>query len=235
MVRGCDCLSVSVPGGLRLLSISGAILLRILIACLLVATVAGCAGSNRPQADQAEVVSRSYRDPGPSTLTLYTMINTRTGSGAHTSLMISGSERVIFDPAGSFRADVVPMKDDVLYGITPAVERAYRSSHARETHYARIQTIQVTPQQAEIALQLAKQSGPVAGAFCTNSTSQLLKQVPGFEQIDVTFYPVNLSDQFAQIPGVVTEEYRESDDADLQKGLAANNARLNQLDGVSTQ
>lgn len=205
---------------------------RILIACLLAATVAGCAGSQRPQADPSEIVSRSYRDPGPSTLTLYTMINTRTGSGAHTSLMIGGSERVIFDPAGSFRADVVPVRDDVLYGITPAVEQAYRSSHARESHYARVQTIQVSPQQAEIALQLAKQSGPVAGAFCANSTARLLQQVPGFEQIDVTFYPVKLSDQFGQLPGVVTEDYRENDDADLQKGLAANNARLNQLDAA---
>nr|WP_174819441.1 hypothetical protein [Ruegeria lacuscaerulensis] len=205
------------------------------MACLLAVTVAGCTGSQRPQAEQAEIVSRSYRDPGPSTLTLYTMISTRTGSGAHTSLMISGSERVIFDPAGSFRADVVPIKDDVLYGITPNVERAYRSSHARETHYARIQTVEVTPQQAEIALQLAKQSGPVAGAFCANSTAQLLQQVPGFEQIETTFYPVKLSDQFAQLPGVQTAEYRENDDADLQTGLAFNNARLNQLEASSAQ
>ncbi|WP_170772628.1 hypothetical protein [Ruegeria lacuscaerulensis] len=210
-------------------------MIRILMACLLAVTVAGCTGSQRPQAEQAEIVSRSYRDPGPSTLTLYTMISTRTGSGAHTSLMISGSERVIFDPAGSFRADVVPIKDDVLYGITPNVERAYRSSHARETHYARIQTVEVTPQQAEIALQLAKQSGPVAGAFCANSTAQLLQQVPGFEQIETTFYPVKLSDQFAQLPGVQTAEYRENDDADLQTGLAFNNARLNQLEASSAQ
>ncbi len=208
---------------------------RILIACLLAATVAGCAVSKRPQADQSEIVARSYRDPGPSTLTLYTMINTRTGSGAHTSLMIGGSERVIFDPAGSFQADIVPSRNDVLYGITPAVERAYRSSHARETHFARIQTIEVTPQQAEIALQLAKQAGPVAGSYCANSTARLLQQVPGFEQIEVTFFPKKLSEQFAELPGVVTEEYRENDDADLQKGLAANNAALNQLDAASTQ
>jgi len=209
--------------------------IRILLACLLAVTVAGCTGAQRPQADQSEIVARSYRDPGPSTLTLYTMISTRTGSGAHTSLMISGSERVIFDPAGSFRADVVPIKDDVLYGITPNVERAYRSSHARETHYARIQTIEVTPQQAEVALQLAKQSGPVAGAFCANSTARLLQQVPGFEQIDVTFYPVKLSEQFGQLPGVSTTEYRENDAADLQAGLAANNAILNQQDGALAQ
>ena len=125
-------------------------------------------------------------------------------------------------------------RNDILYGITPAVERAYRSSHARETHYARIQTIEVTPQQAEIALQLAKQTGPVAGAYCANSTSRMLQQVPGFEQINVTFYPVKLSEQFGQLPGVITSEYRENDDADLQKGLAANNAQLNQLDATST-
>ncbi|MEW2917871.1 hypothetical protein AB1A64_12430 [Ruegeria sp. ANG10] len=210
-------------------------MIRILFACLLAATVASCTGSQRPQADQSEVVARSYRDPGPSTLTLYTMINTRTGSGAHTSLMISGSERVIFDPAGSFRADVVPIKNDVLYGITPNVERAYRSSHARETHFARIQTIEVTPQQAEMALQLAKQMGPVSSAYCANSTSRLLQQVPGFEQIGTTFYPVKLSEQFGQIPGVSTTEYRENDDADLQKGLAANNALLNQQSGALAQ
>ncbi|WP_420585220.1 hypothetical protein [Ruegeria sp.] len=210
-------------------------MIRILLACLLAVTVAGCTGSQRPQAQQSEIVARSYRDPGPSTLTLYTMISTRTGSGAHTSLMINGSERVIFDPAGSFLADVVPIKDDVLYGITPSAERAYRSSHARETHYARIQTIEVTPQQAEIALQLAKQSGPVAGAFCANATARLLQQVPGFEQIDTTFYPVKLSDQFGQLPGVTTTEYRENDDADLQKGLAVNNAILNQQAGALAQ
>lgn len=210
-------------------------MIRILIACLLAATLAGCNGSQRPQADRAEIVARSYRDPGPSTLTLYTMISTRTGSGAHTSLMIGGSERVIFDPAGSFQADVVPIKDDVLYGITPNVERAYRSSHARETHYARIQALEVTPQQAEIALQLAKQMGPVPAAFCANSTARLLQQVPGFEQIDTTLYPIKLSEQFSQIPGVVASEYRENDDADLQLGLAANNARLNQMDASSAQ
>ncbi len=149
--------------------------------------------------------------------------------------MINARERIIFDPAGSFQADIVPSRDDILYGITPAVERAYRSSHARETHYARIQTIQVTPQQAEIAYQLAKQTGPVPGAYCANSTARILQQVPGFEKIDVTFFPVKLSDQFGQLPGVVTEEYRENDDADLKRGLAANNARLNQLDAISSE
>ncbi|KUJ76594.1 hypothetical protein AVO45_11425 [Ruegeria marisrubri] len=194
-------------------------------------TLAACATNTRgPEADPAKIAARSYRDPGPATLTLYTMVNNRTGAGAHTSLMINASERVIFDPAGSFHADIVPVLDDVLYGITPAVEQAYRGSHARSTHHALIQELQVTPEQAEIAYRLAKQMGPVPGAFCANYTARLLQQVPGFQDIDVVYQPLKLAEQFGKYPGVVTEEYYENDDADLQKGLAENNAKLNALD-----
>ncbi|TMV10267.1 hypothetical protein FGK63_04170 [Ruegeria sediminis] len=209
---------------------------RFLIACLAVLSVAGCATNSRsPQADPAEIAARSYREPGPATLTLYTMVNNRTGAGAHTSLMINARERVIFDPAGSFEADIVPVRNDVLYGITPAVEQAYRGSHARSTHHAVIQEVQVTPEQAEVAYRLAKQMGPVPGSLCANRTARLLQQVPGFEQIKVVYQPLKLSEQFDQILGVVTERYYENDDADLQKGLAENNAKLNMLERTSTQ
>lgn len=200
---------------------------RLFLAGALALGLAGCATSRGPQATESQIAAVSYRDAGPATLTLYTMINNRTGGGAHTSLMINARERIIFDPAGSFRADIVPERNDVLYGITPAVEQAYRASHARSTHHVIVQEIEVTPQQAEIAYQLAKQAGPVPGAFCASATSQLLQQVPGFEGIKSGLQPTNLSDQFEQMPGVKTERYYENDDADLQKGLAENNAKLN--------
>lgn len=170
----------------------------------------------------------AYRDPGPSTLTLYTMINNRTGNGGHTSLMINASERVIFDPAGSFQADIVPERDDVLYGITPPVKNAYRGSHARSTFHVLIQEIEVTPEQAETAYRLALQNGPVPGAFCTSATAQLLQKVPGFENIRSVMYPVKLADQFEALPGVRSERYYENDSADLKDGLVRNNALLNQ-------
>lgn len=211
-------------------------MLRLIFACMVSLTLAACATSKRgPEADPAEIAARSYREPGPATLTLYTMVNNRTGSGAHTSLMINASERVIFDPAGSFHADIVPVRNDVLYGITPAVEQAYRGSHARSTHHAVIQELKVTPEQAEIAYQLAKKMGPVPGAFCANYTARLLQQVPGFEHVDVVYQPIKLSEQFGEFLGVVTERYYENDDADLQKGLAENNAKLNMLDRASSQ
>ena len=194
---------------------------------LAVSVLGGCANQPQPNATDATLSAVSYREPGPSTLTLYTMVNNRSGQGGHTSLMINASERVIFDPAGSFYADVVPERDDVLYGITPAVEKAYRSSHARSTFHVVVQTVEVTAEQAEAAYQLAKASGRVPGAYCAKSTSALLASIPGFEQVKQTFYPVKLSDSFGAFPGVVTSKYFEDDSEDLQDGLARNNAALN--------
>ncbi len=198
---------------------------RLLCFCAALLLVAGCAEQD-VYADNETIAAVSYRDPGPSTLTLYTMVNNRTGKGGHTSLMINASERVIFDPAGSFKSPVVPERDDVLFGITPGVELAYRGSHARSTFHVVVQTAEVTPEQAEIAYRLALKNGPVPGVYCANATSSLLKQVPGFESIDVTFYPTRLEQQFGSLPGVETRRYFENDSADLEEGIAQNNARL---------
>ena len=189
--------------------------------------VAGCT-SQRPNADAASIAAVSYRNPGPATLTLYTMINNRSGQGGHTSLMINASERVIFDPAGSFKADIVPERDDVLFGITPAVAKAYRSSHARSTFHVLVQHVEVTPQQAEVAYRLALSNGSVPGVFCASATGQLLRQVPGFESIRSTMYPVKLADQFGALSGVSSQRYYEEDSADLQAGLKKSNAALNE-------
>lgn len=200
-------------------------MLRVLCLCAALLIVAGCAAT-QPYADDETIAAVSYRSPEPPSLTLYTMVNNRTGAGGHSSLMINASERVIFDPAGSFESPVVPERNDVLFGITPGVEKAYRGSHARSTHHVVMQTVEVTPEQAEIAYQLALTSGPVPGVYCANATSSLLKQVPGFEAIDVTFYPTRLQEQLGRMPGVRTESYFENDSPDLEKGISENNARL---------
>lgn len=200
---------------------------RLLCLSALCLAVAGCA-SKAPYADDATVAAASYSNPTPAYLTLYTMVNNRTGAGGHSALLINGPERIIFDPAGSFYADIVPERNDVLFGISPGVEKAYRSAHARSTHHVVSQTVQVTPEQAQIAYQLALKAGPVAGAFCTNSTSSLISQIPGFENIDVVFYPVKLQEQFEQIPGVQTDKLFEDDNGDLATALVAGNRALNQ-------
>lgn len=189
--------------------------------------LAGCA-SNSNNASTAQIAAVSYRQAGPATISLYTMVSNRTGAGGHSALLINASERVFFDPAGSFYLDIVPERNDVLYGITPRIEQAYRSAHARSTYHVMIQTVEVSPAVAEQALRLAQQAGPVSAMFCTSSTSQLLSQLPGFEGVGSTFYPVKLADKFARLPGVSTEKYYEDDSSDLDKALADGNAALSE-------
>ncbi|ABF62726.1 hypothetical protein [Ruegeria sp. TM1040] len=193
----------------------------------LCAALAGCAAPQRPDADPETIASVAYRDAGKPSMTLITVVNNRTGEGGHTALMVNASERVIFDPAGSFYADIVPERQDVLFGISPRIFQAYRSAHARSTFHVVTQEVPLTPEQAQIAYQLVTTNGRVAGAFCANATSSILQQIPGFESIDVTFYPVKLQEQMAQFPGVVTDKYYEDDSEDLKAGLAQGNAALN--------
>lgn len=199
-----------------------------LFLCLgaLVLALAGCATQQQPNADNAAIAAVSYRDPGPATITLYTMVRNSTGTGGHSALLINASQRVIFDPAGSFYSEVVPERNDVLFGITPRIEFAYRSGHARSTYHVLSQTIEVTPEQAETAYRLAVQNGTVAPAFCASATSSLLQKVPGFGSINSTLNPTGLARQFAELPGVVESRYYEDDDPDLEAALAAENAAL---------
>lgn len=167
-----------------------------------------------------DVVSRAiYRGTGPKSLTLYTMKNVGSDNGAHTALMIDASQRVMWDPAGSWKQTQMPERNDVLFGVTPALEQYYVSFHARVTYYVVGQRVEVSPEVAERALNLAFQAGPVAQANCTRSTSRMLRAIPGFESMPQTWFPNKLSDAFATLPGVTTRIYRE-DDAD-DKSIAA--------------
>lgn len=183
--------------------------------------LAGCGTVLRKEvlASPAEVNRVAYTHPGPPRLTLLTMKNTNSGNGAHTGLMISASQRVLWDPAGTFGHESIPERNDVHFGITPRLEQYYISYHSRVTYYTLIQELDVTPEVAEMALRLAIANGPTPKAACTTHTSRMLRQLPGFTHFRVSMFPNNLSDQFAQMPGVRSREYRESDSDD--KAVAA--------------
>ncbi len=206
--------------------------MRALLLCLISAFVlAACAATSVWAPDEA-VARAAYRHDGPPRLTLFTMVNNRTGSGGHTSLMINGSQRVIFDPAGSFKHETIPERDDVIFGITPQVADVYTRYHARETWHVRIQEIDVSPQMAERVMRLAQGNGAVPNAFCAHATSAILAQAfPG--QVSRTFYPVRLADQFARVPGVREQRLHEYDSDDNSRvlrewtpGAVARNALL---------
>lgn len=192
-----------------------------LTAVALVAALAGCSVDQSPDSSPEAVSAAAYRAPEPPSLTLMTMVNNRTGSGGHTALMVNGSQRVIFDPAGSFRDPRLPERGDVLYGVTPGWLQAYKSAHARSTFHVVSQEIPVSPAVAERALRLVTRNGAVPGAFCANATSGILQQLPGFGGLKSTFYPVKLQEQFETLPGVTTTKYYEDDEGDVIDALRA--------------
>lgn len=172
-----------------------------------------------------DVVARAvYRSDGPKYLTLYTMLNVGSDNGAHSSLLIDASHRVMFDPAGSFKTPYLPERNDVLIGVSPRLEQYYISYHARATYYVVGQRIEVTPDVAERALILALANGAVPKAGCTRHTSRLLRQLSGFGDLRQTMFPDKLMEDFGRLPGVETREYRENDADD--KSIAA--ARINE-------
>ncbi|MFT5630337.1 MAG: hypothetical protein ACI82I_000208 [Gammaproteobacteria bacterium] len=188
--------------------------------------VAGCAGGQSVWAPDSAVDAAMFLGTGPKALTLYTMRNTGSGNGAHSSILIDASQRVLFDPAGSFANTRIPERNDVLFGMSPQIEDYYVSYHARETYYVEGQHIVVSAAVAEQALQLALAYGPVGQGRCSRATSAILGQLPGFESINSTLFPNALRDKFAKIAGVELTEYRETDSDDKSVAAAQINAAL---------
>ncbi len=93
----------------------------------MVGLIAACA-VNEDSATDEEIRQVAYTHDGPPRLTLYTMVSNDTGAGAHTSLLINGSQRVAWDPAGSFRAESIVTRGDVVYGMTPRWLMSIRGS-----------------------------------------------------------------------------------------------------------
>jgi hypothetical protein len=188
-------------------------------------------------APQAALDQVRYRHPGPAALSLYTVRNNGSNQGAHTALLINASERVLFDPAGSFGHETIPERNDVLFGITPQVEAFYTSYHARQSYHVIRQDLVVSDAVAAEAYALALAHGPAPKATCTRATSGILRQLPGFESIRTVWLPENLMEAFQGLPGVTAEFFYEDDDDDKEiaraayDALVAGETRLNRQGG----
>ena len=177
--------------------------------------------------DEAVAEAR-YEHVGPTSVTLYTVLSTRSGTGAHAGLLINGSERVLFDPAGTWRHAKLPERNDVHFGITPKMVDFYIDYHARETYDVVEQTIMVSPEVADLIMARAKAYGAVPKANCTIAISRVLDGVPGFESLPMTWFPKRMMEGFADLQGVQTRRVTD-DDADENHGVLlvqAGDARL---------
>ncbi len=186
-------------------------------ACCLLLSACGAA---EPRWASDEAISiYSYRPASGPELRLFTVVSTRNGSGAHSGLLIATpQERILFDPAGSFALPFAPERNDVHHGITPHVLSIYIDYHARETYDVIEQRLKISSSQANRIAELAKSYGAVPKAQCSIAINRILKTVPGFERMQITYFPERTKEHFGQLPGVLTRVISD-DDPDRNEGV----------------
>lgn len=187
-------------------------MLKIVAGLILFLALSGCGGGAVAiWAPDSEVSRAAYRHDGPPTLTLFTVISNRSNAGAHSALMVNASQRVIFDPAGTWHHPRLPERNDVHFGMTDAAVDFYVDYHSRITYRTIIQEIVVSPEVAQMAMDQILAYGPVAKAQCSTSITTILGRLPGFESIRHTWFPNKLMESFGKLPGVKTETIYDND------------------------
>jgi len=192
-------------------------MVRLILALVAMLTLAACGAESKWATDE-QVAQARYVHNGPPSVTLFTVLSTRDGSGAHSGLMINGTERIMFDPAGTWYHPQLPERNDVHFGMTLKMVAFYIDYHARETFDVIEQTVIVSPGVAELVAQRAKAYGAVPKAQCTKSISDILRDVPGFESLPSSWYPAKYMEAFAKLPGVTSRKITDSD-ADNNHGV----------------
>jgi len=184
--------------------------IRKFLPILLLIGLSACAKSVWAPDNAVTKASYSPTSEQPS-ITLVTVINNRDGSGGHSALIINAHERVVFDPAGNWKNNLAPERNDFVYGMTPRVLQSFISFHARKAWHVVLQKVVVTPEIAEMVYNGAKNYGAVPSAFCSNSVTNILSKIPGFESVPHTFFPKKTMAAFAKLPGVKTSKVYEYD------------------------
>ena len=191
---------------------------RILLWVAVALTLTACGAAEPKWAPEDQVRAARYVHDGPPTVTLYTVLSTSSGNGAHAGMMVNADERVMFDPAGTWHHPRLPERNDVHFGMTPKMVNFYIDYHARETYDVVEQTIVVTPAIAALVKRRAMEYGAVPKTQCTVATSRILRGVPGFEGLPQSWQPKVLMVAFGQLPGVTTRKITD-DDADNNHGV----------------
>ena len=185
---------------------------RVFLAASLPAMLAACGADNIWASDEALRNARYTSAEQPS-ITLFTVIGIPRGEGGHSAIMINGSQRVIYDPAGSWNHPQIPERHDVLYGITDNFKNFYIDYHARATYWVAEETVPVTREVADLAIRRAEANGAANKSFCAVETGTVLKGVPGFESAPTGFSPLKLRKWFLTLPGVQSKRHMDGDPA----------------------
>ena len=87
--------------------------MRRLILCFVALFGLSACAAESVYAPQQAVDAARYAAPAPTSITLFTVINNRSGAGAHSGLLINASQQVMFDPAGTWHHPRIPERNDV--------------------------------------------------------------------------------------------------------------------------
>jgi hypothetical protein len=165
-----------------------------------------------PWAPDERVQKAAYHAGGPYSITLMTVVANDNKSSGHSSLLINGSQRVIYDPAGTWFNKDVPERADLLYGMTPKMLQYYIDYHARSRFHVIMQTKTVSRDVADHMIRLAIETGASVNGFCAQNTSHLLSQTPGFGNFPVGLWPKDAVAGMNNVPGVVVKKIFQDDD-----------------------
>ncbi|MEM1431147.1 MAG: hypothetical protein AAGG09_16960 [Pseudomonadota bacterium] len=188
---------------------------RLSAAAVLPGALSGCIGEEVWAPDD-EVSRAIYRDEGPPSVTVFTMIRNLSNEGAHSGLMVNGSQRLIFDPAGSFNHPQLPERNDVFFGINERALAFYIDYHARETYRVAVNQVPVSATSAERALGLVQKAGPVGAARCNIAIVEVLRELPEFPDIPGSWFPINTMRYLENRPDVKTSLF--TDDSPDNRG-----------------
>ena len=184
-------------------------MVRLIGGLLLLAALAGC---EVYRGAEPEVVSRAaYTSEEPASVTLISMVNNKNDRSAHSALVINGSQRVIYDPAGTFQHPDMPRRDDIHYGVTPRMLDYYERYHARFSHHAHSQTVYVSRETADQVLANAQAIGRTPKMLCAGSVTGAIRPIEPFTEVRGSIFPETIRRDFTRIAGVENSYVYESD------------------------
>jgi hypothetical protein len=181
-------------------------------ALLLLTAVLALTGCEFYEPATPDAIARaSYVSDESPSVTLLSMVNTRSGRSAHVGLLINGSQQVLYDPAGTFTHPALPRRSDVHYGMTPRYVDYYERYHARFDYFVEAHKVPVSRAAADQLIANAEARGKAMKTHCALATADVLRPVPPFQNVERNFYPEPLRQAFAAMPGVETSYVYESD------------------------
>jgi hypothetical protein len=184
-----------------------------ILALLVAATLAtGCA--QRVWDGDERVARAAYSNGKPPSVTLITVVRNDLNVGTHSALVVNGSERVLFDPAGSWKHPRSPERNDLRFGIDDRVLAHFLDYHTRRSHRTIVQEVAVPASVADAVTSSLAQAGPAAPGFCALTISRALRRVEGFGAIGATPFPSMLMRDFGRLSGARTRVFVDDDPAD---------------------